>query len=41
MYDLLIRNVRVLDGTGAPWYRADVAVENGRIEPPPRWCFPP
>lgn len=31
MYDLLIRNVRVLDGTGAPWYRADVAVENGRI----------
>ena len=31
MYDLLIRNVRVLDGTGAPWYRADVAVEKGRI----------
>lgn len=31
MYDLLIQNVRVLDGTGAPWYRADVAVQEGRI----------
>lgn len=31
MYDLLIRNVRVLDGTGAPWYRADVALQDGRI----------
>ena len=31
MYDLIIRNARVVDGTGAPWYRADVAVEGGRI----------
>jgi N-acyl-D-aspartate/D-glutamate deacylase len=30
-YDVLITNARVLDGTGAPWYRADVAVLGGRI----------
>lgn len=31
MYDLIIRNARVVDGTGAPWYRADVAIEGGKI----------
>jgi N-acyl-D-amino-acid deacylase len=30
-YDVIIRNARVIDGTGAPWSRADVAVKNGRI----------
>lgn len=29
--DLLITNARVVDGSGAPWYRADIAVNNGRI----------
>jgi len=31
MIDLAIRNVRVLDGTGAPAFAADVAVDQGRI----------
>ncbi|HWP36515.1 MAG TPA: D-aminoacylase [Gemmatimonadales bacterium] len=30
-YDLLIRGGRVLDGSGNPWYAADVAVRGGRI----------
>lgn len=30
-YDLIIRNGRVLDGTGNPWFPADVAVSDGRI----------
>lgn len=30
-YDLIIRNGHVVDGTGSPWYAADVAVTNGHI----------
>ena len=30
-YDLLFTNARVLDGTGSPWLRADVAVAGGKI----------
>ncbi|MGW0736296.1 N-acyl-D-amino-acid deacylase family protein [Streptomyces sp. NPDC002851] len=29
--DLVIRNARVIDGSGEPSYRADVGIENGRI----------
>ncbi|PYT29267.1 MAG: aminoacylase [Acidobacteria bacterium] len=30
-YDLVIRDARVIDGTGNPWFRADVAVKDGKI----------
>ena len=30
-YDLLIKNGRVVDGSGEPWFYADVAVTNGQI----------
>ncbi|MFD8122571.1 D-aminoacylase, partial [Streptomyces albidoflavus] len=29
--DLVLRDARVVDGTGGPSYRADVAVSGGRI----------
>ena len=31
MYSLVIKNVRVVDGLGNPWYHADVGVEGERI----------
>jgi len=31
VYDLLITGGRILDGTGSPWYWADVAVQDDRI----------
>ncbi len=31
MFDLVFKNARVLDGTGAPWFRADVAVKDGFV----------
>jgi len=30
-YDLIIRNARIIDGTGSPWYRGDVGVRDGHI----------
>ena len=30
-YDLVIRNGHIVDGTGSPWYAADIAVRDGKI----------
>ncbi|HVH57987.1 MAG TPA: hypothetical protein VM791_17105 [Vicinamibacterales bacterium] len=30
-YDLVIRNARIVDGTGAPWYRGDIAIRGDSI----------
>ena len=30
-YDLVIRNGRIIDGTGSPWYSGDLAIRGGRI----------
>lgn len=30
-YDLLITNARVVDGSGNPWYRADIGIKGGHI----------
>jgi dihydroorotase/N-acyl-D-amino-acid deacylase len=30
-YDLVMRNARVVDGTGSPWYRADIAIHGDTI----------
>ncbi|MBI3665896.1 MAG: D-aminoacylase [Acidobacteria bacterium] len=30
-YDLVIQNARVLDGTGNPWFRADIGIAGGKI----------
>jgi N-acyl-D-amino-acid deacylase len=30
-YDLVIVNGRIVDGTGNPWFRADIALKDGRI----------
>jgi N-acyl-D-amino-acid deacylase len=30
-YDLIIRNGHIVDGTGSPWYAADIAIRDGHI----------
>jgi N-acyl-D-amino-acid deacylase len=31
MLDVLIRNGRIVDGTGSPWFKADLGIRQGRI----------
>jgi len=37
-YDLVIRNGRVIDGSGNPWYAAEVGIRDGRIAAIGRLC---
>jgi len=30
-YDIVIRNGRIIDGTGSPWYSGDIGIREGRI----------
>jgi N-acyl-D-amino-acid deacylase len=30
-FDLVIKNARIIDGTGNPWFRGDVGIKNGKI----------
>ena len=30
-YDLVLKNARIVDGTGAPWFRGDLAIQGDRI----------
>src|SRR5579859_7831914 len=30
-YDILIKHARIVDGTGSPWYRADLAIRGDTI----------
>src|SRR5271165_4948975 len=30
-YDLAIKNGHIIDGTGSPWYGADIGIKNGHI----------
>src|SRR5699024_481097 len=32
MYSLIIRNAKIIDGTGSPWYFADIAIQEGIIK---------
>ncbi len=30
-YDIVIKNGKIIDGTGNPWFRADIGIKDGRI----------
>ena len=30
-FDVVIKNARIVDGTGNPWFKADIGIKNGRI----------
>lgn len=31
VYDVVVKNARVIDGTGNPWFRADIGIKDGKI----------
>lgn len=40
MFDVMIKNGQVIDGTGNPWFKADIGIENGKIECISRYIDP-
>jgi len=36
-YDLVLKNCRIVDGCGNPWFRADMALKDGKIVKLSRW----
>lgn len=32
MFDVIIKNGRIVDGCGNPWFKADIGISKGRIE---------
>jgi len=30
-FDIVIRNGRIIDGTGNPWFKADIGIKDGKI----------
>jgi len=31
MYDIVVKNGKIIDGTGNPWYRSDIGIKDGKI----------
>ena len=31
-YDIVIKNARIIDGTGSPWFKADIGIADGKIQ---------
>src|SRR5205823_11084117 len=40
-YDVVVRNGHVMDGTGSPWYAADIGIRAGKIAAIGRLAGPP
>lgn len=32
MYDLILKNGKIIDGSGNPWFRGEVGILNGKIK---------
>ena len=32
VFDIVIKNGQVIDGTGNPWFKAEIGIKDGKIE---------
>lgn len=39
-FDIVIRNGRIVDDTGNPWFKADIGIEKGKIAKLSAWDAP-